>query len=71
MQKRALPFMLERIRRCRRCHLEVNRPPLEYEEMPYCASCLSKEVKKGARAGVRWRRTGNYVEIRQGAQKAR
>ena len=70
MRKQALPFMLERIRRCRRCNMEVNRPPLEYEEMPYCARCLSEGAKMGVRAGVRWRRVGNYVEIRQVEQKA-
>ena len=66
-----MPFMLERVRRCHGCGVEVNRPPLEYAEMPYCANCLSREVKKGTQAGVRWRRIGNYIEIKPGGQRAR
>jgi hypothetical protein len=68
MKERAMPFMLEKVRRCRSCGAEVDRPPLGYEEMPFCTDCLSRELKNGERLGVHWRRIGNYVEISQGGQ---
>jgi len=63
MAKQSLPFMLERIRRCQSCGTEIDRPPLAYEENPYCSNCLLEEIRRGKEAGVSWRRTGGFIEI--------
>ena len=71
MPKQKLPYMLERIRRCRTCGIEVDRPPLEYEETPYCANCLSEAVTGTGSLDVKWQRVGQYLEVTQAAQKDR
>jgi hypothetical protein len=61
--------MLERIRRCRGCRVEVRRPPLEYEEVPYCSNCLSSGVTQGSVSGVTLKRAGRYIKIKQVARR--
>lgn len=68
MAKQRLPAMLERVRRCRACRVEIHRPPLEYEEVPYCEECLASEVTRGRSIGVTMRRTGRYLQITQVSQ---
>jgi uncharacterized paraquat-inducible protein A len=62
--RRKLPHMLERIRRCRNCGIEVDRLPLEYEETPYCSQCLVGSVKEIGNTDVMWQKIGQYVEAR-------
>jgi hypothetical protein len=69
MARQKLPYMLERIRRCRRCGVEVDRPSLEYEETPYCANCLSESVKETGSANASWQRNGQYLEVTQSARR--
>jgi len=62
MSRRKLPFMLERIRRCRTCGVEVDRPALEFMENPCCTRCLSGSVNRD-QAPVEWCRNGHYMEV--------
>jgi uncharacterized paraquat-inducible protein A len=71
MARQKLPRMLERIRRCHRCGIEVERPPLEYEETPYCANCLSEALREREIAGLSLQRVGHYVEITRVEQRPR
>jgi len=63
MARQKLPFMLEQIRRCRRCGIEVNRPALEYKETPYCAKCLSEAVVESGSTTAVWSRAGRYFKL--------
>ncbi len=69
MARRRLPFILERIRRCRTCGVEIDRPPLEYEEMPYCAKCLKEAIASVGNRDVHWHEVGQYAEPRQAEQR--
>jgi len=71
MPRQKLPYMLERVRRCRHCGIEVDRPPLEYEETPYCANCLSEAVMATGSSDVKWQRVGQYLEATQAGQRHR
>lgn len=66
---RRLPFMLERIRRCQTCGVEMDRPPLEYQETPFCANCLSKAVREVGSVNVTWKRNGHYLETTKAVQR--
>ncbi len=62
-------IILTVVRRCRYCQREMFRPPLEYEQNPFCTKCLTERVQKAAPAGgVRWKKEGNYV-IAEGVRK--
>jgi len=71
MARQRLPFMLERLRRCRLCGIEVNRPALEYEETPYCAKCLSAAVVESGATQAAWRREGHYFKLTPSVQRDR
>lgn len=46
--------MLERIRRCQKCGVALDRRALEYMENPYCTNCLSEAVRVAGSPKVRW-----------------
>ena len=71
MARMRMPRMLERIRRCRHCGLEVDRHPLDYEENPYCASCLNVAVVDARQEDLTWQMVGDYAEAKPTARTHR
>lgn len=67
MSGKELPFILERVRRCRSCGTEMKCSPLAYEETPYCSGCLASKLKSAEPA--HWQKVGAYVEFSRGTKK--
>jgi len=66
-----MPRMLERIRRCHHCGIEVDRLPLDYEENPYCANCLGAAIEGTREVGLAWQRVGEYAVAMPAARTPR
>jgi uncharacterized paraquat-inducible protein A len=71
MASQRMPRMLERIRRCRHCGIEVDRLPLDYEENPYCASCLGTATERAGQVDLAWQRVGEYAVAMPAARTPR
>jgi hypothetical protein len=69
--KEQLPFMRERIRKCRFCGQEVVSSALGYAENPYCANCLSERVAESKKnlELTTWLASGDYFVPTKLAQK--
>lgn len=54
-------MILARISRCRYCGREMTCAPLEYEQNPFCTTCLPDRVGKAMPQGrISWRTEGQY-----------
>jgi hypothetical protein len=58
-----LPLMLERIRKCQCCGMEVGGTALAYEENPFCKNCLKDRIQKASVGNnlLSWTERGDYL----------
>jgi hypothetical protein len=55
-------IILSRIQRCHHCGREMVCPPLDYEQHPFCSTCLADRVDQASPpTAVQWRTEGHYV----------
>jgi hypothetical protein len=64
-RKQELPWLLERIQRCRSCGQEVAHGSLSFLENPFCDNCLNARIAEAqSQLGeIRWRTVGRYMEL--------
>jgi hypothetical protein len=64
--------MLEYIRRCKYCQLEMmDTSPLSYAENPFCMSCLEQRLTEGSEKNknLSWAVNGSYMLLTKDVQK--
>jgi hypothetical protein len=65
MSKSELPQMLERVKTCKFCGLEMHVSALSYAENPFCGGCLDERQRlgRGERGYLSWRTEGDYFVV--------